>query len=568
MCGICGVYILESQELPNIARALDSEGLDGNRLVEKGAAAAGVLFFLLKHLNHRGHDSTGIVTYDGKKPHFYRGMGFAEDNFNQENLESLIGYVGIGNDRYATTGLPKRENIQPFILNLENILGNSEFRLAVSHNGNITNEKDLRQIVIEEEQKLFGESLLTSTTDSELILHMIGLEVYKNPKNKFENSIIKNLNEVRGAYSIALLINDNLIGLRDLYGFWPLNMAKLGNLIMFSSEEMPINRFIEASDYSLKSSDYIKEIERGKIELITKNNGIPNHTFRIQIKQEMNCSFDYAYLRSHEDHEIKNFRETSGKILWKLFPVEADYVVSVPKSGIYYAMGLSNESGIPYRQLIGVNERYKNTAYRTFLEPKNRLKNAGTKYTFEDSYEGLKIILTDDSIVRNITTRYLIKEMRKRNIAEIHARLGTPAIKTPCYLGIHTPTKKELIANYLTEEETERYFECIFYGVDYRIDKLASLILKGVPTEDIVKRSVTDGKNYIENEEMRNIKLGQFSLRYMPLENSDNTQNYSFKHAFDLAGLNSTTKCYACMTQNGRGYPEEIRNDLMSILKS
>ncbi len=557
MCGVCGVYLLNSDNLLNIARALDSVGLNGQRIVEKDASAAGVLYFLLRELNNRGHDSTGIVTFDGIGYRSHREMGFAEKVFNQGNLETLVGRVGIGNDRYATTGLPKRENIQPFFLNVENLTDNTMVGLALSHNGNITNQQDLRARITEEEQKIWGESLLASTTDSELILHRLGLELYRNPKTQLEVTVSKTFNEIRGAYSIMVIVNGNLVGIRDPYGFWPLITAKLGNLVIFSSEEEPIKRFIDASGYSLKSSDFVREVKRGDIEIVSEN-AFKTYTGLFPARKESNCSFDFSYLRSHEDSRIRNFRRFCGIKLWEKFPVEADFISPVPNSGIYYAKGISEASGIEYRELISISDKYRTKSGRTFQKPtlEARLDATKEKYEFESSYEGLRLVISDDSIVRSTTQAYIIRELRQRRVAEIHLRIGTPLIVTPCYLGIHTPTKEELIGSSLSEEQLGKYFECIFYGVDYNKDKLMSFIKNGNSVGEIIERSVKDGENYLP-EQLRKFIPGKFSLKYMPTE--------EYKRSFDLAGLNSETKCYACQITGGKGYPLEIKEDLIKL---
>jgi amidophosphoribosyltransferase len=550
MCGICGVYILNDSDLPDIARALESVNLNGNKIVQDGSGAAGVLFFLLKHLNNRGHDSAGIVTFDGERYHSHNGMGFAEDVIDQSAFEKLSGHMGIGHDRYATTGLPRQENIQPFVLDLDGLVG------ALSHNGNLTNEKELRDIVIEEENRLWDRSMLTSTTDSELILHKLCLNFYENPELQIEKLFSQALNGIRGAYSLTAIINDNLLGLRDPYGFWPLFMARLGNIVMFSSEETPIRKFIESAGYKLQSSDFLREVKRGDIEAV-KPNRLTTHTNLLPHKPERECSFDFSYLRWHE--EVKTLRKTCGSLLWELYPVEADFVVPVPRSGIYYAHGLSEKSGIPYKQLIGINPDYREKQHRGFLEPnkKRRLETAKEKYTFPDSYEGLRIILPEDSIVRGTTLGYLIKTIRLRNIDEIHVRAGTPAFVIPCYLGVHTPTKNELIANSLSESKVEKYFESIFYGVDYSEDRVISFIKRGSSVEEIVAESIKDKKNYLKDPEMRKVVPGKFSLKYIPLK--------YFNRAFDLAGLNSKTKCYACQIPDGNGYPMELKKDLQTL---
>lgn len=240
-----------------------------------------------------------------------------------------------------------------------------------------------------------------------------------------------------------------------------------------------------------------------------------------------------------------------GKLLWEDFGVpgnKEDYVVSpIPNSGVEYAKGYSKASGIKYVRLI----RRKNEI-RTFQEPtpEAQIKSAEDKYWFQKSYEGLKGILTDDSIVRKTTMTYIIKEMRIRKVDELHVRIGAPPIITPCYLGVHTPTRDELLAHHLNEAQVEQYFASIFYGVDYDRDTLISLVKGGNSIEQIVAQSVRDDKNYLDDPRMREVREGKFSLKYPSLNN--------LEEAFERAGLNAETKCYACMMPNWDGYPKEF----------
>ena len=548
MCGVCGVYVLDKHNLPDIARALEVFEIDGKRLIQNGSVAAGIDYFLLRQLNNRGHDSSGIVAFDGTRLHIHKGMGFAQNVFGQESLEKLVGDIAIGHDRYATRGLPKPENVQPFYLNL----------MALAHNGNIVNEEELRRMVIEEETRLWGQSQITSTTDSELKLHKLALEFHKDKKAPIEKLVARAFSSLRGAYSVTMIIGDSLVGVRDPYGIWPLYIARLGGIILFASERISIQKFVDAAGYKLHHSDFIRSVGGGEVEVITRQ-ASTTHFGVLPLKDERQCSFDYSYVRSHEDQKVRGFREKCGMILGDIFPANADYVVPIPNSGIYYAKGFSEALDVPYGELIGVSRKYKSKEYRTFQEStqEDRLKAAKEKYIFMESYDGLRLILTDDTIVRNTTMRFVITELRKRRAAEIHVRIGTPSVVTPCYLGIHTPTKQELIASTLSEEHVERYFESIFYGANYEKDELVALIRGGMSVEQIVSKSVQDEKNFLNDAKLREVVPSRFSLKYMPMS--------GYKKAFDNVGLDSQTKCYACQIKDGLGYPPEIRKDLVAM---
>ena len=273
---------------------------------------------------------------------------------------------------------------------------------------------------------------------------------------------------------------------------------------------------------------------------------------------ESRCAFDYLYLLSHDDPEVRKFRRACGELSWENFKVpgnKEEYVVTyAPNSGLEYARGYSKASGIRYARLI---KRKKDI--RTFQEPtpEAQIRSAEDKYLFLKSYECLKVIIKDDSIVRRTTMTYIVKEMRKRGVDELHIRIGTPPIITPCYLGIHTPTRDELLAHHLNEVQIEQYFACIFYGVDYERDSLISLLNDGKSIEQIVAQSVRDNKNYLEDPRMREIKEGKFSLKYPSLND--------LKEVFDRTGLNAQTKCYACMMPNWDGYPKKFREYLPKL---
>ncbi len=570
MCGICGVYVLSHEGLPDIAAVLETLGIErivAERIVEQSPAAS-ALNFLLVPSNNRGHDSSGIVTFDGKSYHSHRGMGFAKDVFYHGNselhiktLENLVGDVAIGQDRYATTGLPKKQNIQPFEpLDIEGLPP-----ITVAHNGNIVNEKSLRGRLRNAEKN--GKRIpLRSTTDSELIMNSLILSYEPNlPIEEIVSRALKEEREFLGAYSLIGLVDGHLFAVRDSRGYWPLHMARLGNLIVFNSEIVPIKKFIRAANYKPQRLDFIKSVGRGELEVIN-GDSLETHVrvlFRgMEFSEvERRCAFDYLYLLSHDDPEVRKFRRGCGKLSWEKFGIRGnkeDYIVTpVPNSGVEYAKGYSKASGIKYARLI---RRKKDV--RTFQEPtpEAQIRTAEDKYRFLKSYEGLKVVLTDDSIVRRTTMTYIVKQMRIRGVDELHVRIGAPPIITPCYLGIHTPTRDELLAHHVNEAQIEQYFACIFYGVDYERDTLISLLKEGKSIEQIVAQSVIENKNYLKDPKLREVKEGKFSLKY---PSSDD-----LREAFDRTGLNAQTKCYACMMPNWDGYPEEFRQHLPKISSS
>ncbi|MAH32938.1 hypothetical protein CL615_00955 [archaeon] len=566
MCGVCGAYILDHDTLNHegkldIAGALNTlKGIDGERLVDKGATAAGVLYYFLTGLVNRGPDSTGMVIGHDNDLKIHKRMGIAKKAYTQKILENMVGDFGTGHDRYATIGLPRKQNIQPFI----------DLDVAVSHNGNLTNQKEQRDMIIKEEKRIYGGSDLTSATDSELIPHKISLEKFTNRAEskslKELDDIISNaLVEFRGAYSITGMIDESIFAARDPYGRWPLFWAVLDNLVLFSSERQPIMNFIRDSNYQLGVSS-VKKVQPGEIILVNEDNIYSSlllmekyfSKYNIKIRKIEECSFDYSYIRSHKDENIQDFRKIVGGILSDSLPKDLDYIVPVPNSGMYYGVGLSEKSGIEIKELIGISEKYKNNPTRTFQKSsiKERQKAIKKKYAFnqdDEYYHGKKIALTDDTIVRNLTMFHNIKKLRLKGVSEIHARIGTPAVVTPCFYGVHH-LKEEMIAYRLDKMEVEKYFESIFYGVDYKSEALISKIKKGKSIRKIVEESVKDRRNYLKDKKMREVKDGQFSLEYI--------SHMLYRKAFTDSGLNPDTKCYACQIHNYQGYRKEVLPDI------
>ena len=245
-------------------------------------------------------------------------------------------------------------------------------------------------------------------------------------------------------------------------------------------------------------------------------------------------------------------------LLWNLNPVNAYSVVPILKSAEHLARGLSAQSGIKYEEAIGIKTEYLEDRHRVFQKATEveRIEALKEKYEFRGSYEGLRMILADDSVVRDTTLKYMITQLRMRGVAQIHARIGTPPIVTSCHLGIHTPTRKELIAGELNADGVENYFRSIFYGVDFEREELISMVKRGDSVEEIVRQSAEQQKNFLRPE-MRIVRPGEFTLGYLPME--------LFKHVFDDAGLNSSTKCYACQVPNGMGYLPQERKKLIEL---
>ena len=553
MCGICGVRLLHEDlsdgSKERIVSALGTlGGIDANVLAENNALAAGIAYYFNIELNHRGDASSGIYTFNGSHHHFHGGMGVAREVFNLDDLVSLPGFVATGHDRYATTGIPRPQNIQPLVAQLNGAV------ISLGHNGNITNEGELREMIIGEEKRLQELGLsLKSTTDSELLLHSIALELYKHPDKPLPDIIGNAMQPVRGAYSIVGTIDDKLIGFRDPHGIKPLVFGQLGDdIAVFASEGHTIRDFAEAAGYDAE----IRPVGNGEL-IVVDSNGVSEHRYTPP-KKKLFCSFEWAYLQSPKEEDAARLRQTLGRRLWKKSGVDirsgGEYsVVPIPRSGIIYAFGFSKDSGIPYQNQIKISESY----IRSFMGATQEERQSGVrnKHKFEDSYIGKAMFLTDDSIVRSNTMSYIVRELRDRNVEELHVMVGTPQIVNPCWLGVQIPNTDELIAADLTGKQVERYFESIFYGAEYEIDELKGLVGGGNSVQSIVDQSISEGKNrYLNNLNMTEVVEGKFSLTYLTLKD--------FKGAFDEIGINSNDICTACMQKNGSGYTPAMKRDL------
>ncbi len=420
-CGICGVF--------------------GH------AEAANLVYLGLYALQHRGQESAGIVSSDGEHLYSARGMGLVADVFTEEALRSLPGNMAIGHNRYSTTGESHLKNVQPLMVSYA--LGS----LALSHNGNLVNSQ-----IIKAQLEAYG-SIFQSTNDSEVIIHLIALS-----KNRtLIDRAIDALNQVKGSYSLLLLTEKEMIGVRDPYGFRPLCLGKLGSAYVLASETCALD-LIEA--------DFIREIEPGEIVIIDKEGIRSIHPF--SIRRSAFCIFEYIYFSRPDSYifgsNIHTIRKKFGQRLAKETWVDADLVVPVPDSGVPAALGYAEGSGIPYETAL-IRNHYVG---RTFIEPQQSIRHFGVKIKLNPVREALKgkrVVVVDDSIVRGTTSRKIVKMIRNAGAKEVHLRISSPPILYPCFYGIDTPTRQELIASSHTIEEIRKYVTA---------DSLAYLSIEGM----------------------------------------------------------------------------------------
>jgi len=402
-CGVFGIY---------------APGVDVSRIT----------FFALYALQHRGQESAGIATTNGKQTYLHTDMGLVSQVFDEDNLSLLQGHIAIGHSRYSTTGSSHSMNTQPILEET------STESLALGHNGNITNSKFLR----DELQQ--GNHSFRSSTDSEIIVKLIMYAPGKNLVNKIRHT----MRRLQGAYALVMLTKDSLIAVRDPMGVRPLCLGSLNGGWTIASESCAFDHI---------GATFVREIEPGEIVVINKN-GLNSYNEE-SIKKAL-CIFEYIYF-ARPDSTIQGkllypARQAMGAILHREYPVDADLVMGVPDSATAAGIGYSNASGIPYAEGL-LKNRYVG---RTFIEPDQRLRDLGVALKFNPLtavIAGKKLVVVDDSIVRGTTTPRVIHMLRRAGAKEIHMRICAPPIRHPCFFGVDMATKWELIAAQKTVEE-------------------------------------------------------------------------------------------------------------------
>jgi amidophosphoribosyltransferase len=402
--------------------------------------AANMVYLGLYALQHRGQESCGIVTSDGKGLISHRQMGLVADAFKEDVIKRLEGASAIGHNRYSTTGQSHLKNAQPFVVEY------SQGPIAISHNGNLVNGALLR-----EELEHSG-SIFQSTTDTEVIIHLIAT----SRETTLMGRIIEALSRVRGAYSLLFLTLDKMIAARDPYGFRPLVLGK------FAAGK---NRgaYVVASEtcaLDLIEAEYLRDVEPGEIITIDAEGMESLKPF--PPTPTAKCIFEFIYFARPDSklfgHNVYQVRKALGRQLARESGVEADLVTPVPDSGVPAAIGYAEQSKIPLEFGL-IRNHYVG---RTFIEPQQTIRNFGVKIKLNaqrDVLEGKRVVVVDDSIVRGTTSRKIIRMLRDAGAKEVHMRISSPATISPCYYGIDTPTRSELIAASNSVEEIRRFIE-------------------------------------------------------------------------------------------------------------
>jgi amidophosphoribosyltransferase len=399
--------------------------------------ASRMAYLGLYALQHRGQEASGIISLYEKMHLEHKGFGLVADVFREEDLDRLKGHGAVGHNRYSTTGENEKFNIQP----LKAVLYNGPVSLA--HNGNIVNSHLLRR-----ELQAQG-SIFQGTNDTEIVLHLVS----RNPSNNLIDCLKAELPKLEGAYSMVMMSHDCMVGMRDPYGFRPLVLGKLKHETATS--------WVLASEtcaFDLIGAEFVREIEPGEIFWCDEN-GAYSARFS-DPKEARPCVFEYVYFARPDSvvfgKSVYEVRKELGKQLARENPVDADIVIPVPDSGVPAALGYAEASGVPFELGI-IRNHYIG---RTFIEPKQSIRNFGVKIKLNPQLAVIKdkrVVVVDDSIVRGTTSKKIIGLIRQFGAKEVHMRIAAPPTVSPCFYGVDTPQKSELIAATTDLEEIRKY---------------------------------------------------------------------------------------------------------------
>jgi amidophosphoribosyltransferase len=384
-------------------------------------------------LQHRGQESAGIVSSDEKQLHHYRQMGLVSEVFSRDILRRLPGRSAIGHVRYSTTGSSELKNAQPFMVDY------ARGMMAIAHNGNLTNASLIRS-----ELESRG-SIFQSNMDTEVIVHLIA----RSKEKTFFERTVHALRQVEGAYSLLFLTEKEMVAARDPLGFRPLVLGSLKDSPVVASETCALD---------LIGAKFIREIEPGEILLIN-GNGIKSFK-PFPRKQHHQCIFEFIYFARPDsfifNHNVYEMRKSFGAQLSKESPAGVDMVIPIPDSGFPATLGYAAQSKLPL-ELGMIRNHYVG---RTFIEPEQRIRHFGVKIKLNPVRELLKgknVVIVDDSIVRATTSRKIVKMFRNAGAREVHVRISSPPITDPCFFGIDTPKKSELIASFHKVKEIQKF---------------------------------------------------------------------------------------------------------------
>jgi amidophosphoribosyltransferase len=409
--------------------------------------AANMTYLGLYALQHRGQESAGIAASDGEQVRISRAMGYVADIFDGATLSALPGPLAIGHVRYSTAGESKLLNAQPILIDC------AHGQIALCHNGNIVNAHELRDELVQQG------SIFQSNSDTEVILHLYA----RSKARSIEDAIVESVRQVQGAFSLVMLTRDRLIAVRDPHGFRPLALGRLGDAVVVCSETCAMD---------LIGATYERDVEPGEV-LIVSADGIRSIK-PFAPAPLAHCIFEHVYFARPDSYvfgrSVNEVRTELGRVLARENHVAADVVVPVPDSGVCAAMGFAEQSGVPLRMGL-IRNHYVG---RTFIQPQASIRHFGVKVKLNpvrSVLDGRRVVLVDDSLVRGTTSQKIVKMVRAAGAKEVHVRISCPPTISPCFYGVDTPRKSELIAATHTIDEIREFLEA---------DSVAYLSLEGL----------------------------------------------------------------------------------------
>ena len=411
--------------------------------------AANLTYLGLYALQHRGQESCGIATSDGERLYVHKGEGYVADTFGEETFARLVGTSAIGHVRYSTAGDSGLKNAQPILIDC------AHGEIAIGHNGNLVNAQELRDNLVSHG------SIFQTTSDTEVLLHLYA----RSKAPTIEKALIESVTQAQGAFSLVLLTKDRLVAVRDPHGFRPLTLGKLGDGYIVCSETCALD---------LIDAEWIRDIEPGEM-LVIGPDGLTSHRPFLPAPSA-HCVFEHVYFARPDSYvfgqSVNEVRTQFGRLLADEKPVPADVIVPIPDSGLCAATGFSERAGVPLRMGL-IRNHYVG---RTFIEPHQSIRHFGVRVKLNpvrSILNGQRVVLVDDSIVRGTTSRKIVKMVRAAGAAEVHMRISCPPTISPCFYGVDTPRRAELIGATHSIEEIRRYIGA---------DSLGYLSLEGLLT--------------------------------------------------------------------------------------
>jgi amidophosphoribosyltransferase len=397
--------------------------------------AANLAYLGIYAMQHRGQESAGIAASDGHQVRVAKAMGHVADVFNQSVLSKVPGALAIGHVRYSTSGESRLANAQPFLIDC------AHGQIAIAHNGNLVNAGELRDELVRDG------SIFQTSSDTEVVLHLYA----KSRARSVEQAVIESVAQVRGAFSFVMLTQDRLMAVRDPHGFRPLALGQLGDAWVVCSETCALD---------LIGATYVRDVEPGEV-LVIGPDGVRSHR-PFPPSKLAHCVFEHVYFARPDSYvfgqSVNEVRTNFGRVLAREAPVDADVVVPIPDSGVCAAVGFAEESGIPMRMGL-IRNHYVG---RTFIEPQQSIRHFGVRVKLNpvrSILDGKRVILVDDSIVRGTTSRKIVKMVKAAGAKEVHMRISCPPTISPCFYGVDTPHRAELIAATHSTEEIRKYLK-------------------------------------------------------------------------------------------------------------